>query len=78
MSTKQYPLPKRFNVALSDKAYATLRALNKRHGYGNNYLLTILLENLKWVTKQKELERVFKKFKSEYGAPIKGKTKRTS
>lgn len=72
MAAKRYPLPKRFNVALSDKAYANLRGLNARYGYGNNYLLTILLENLEQVVKKRELARVFKAFAQEYGAPAPG------
>ncbi len=69
MSTRRYSLPKRFNVALSDKAYKILRALNEKYGYGNNYLLTILLENFEGITSHKEVEKVFDKFKAEYGAP---------
>lgn len=43
---KRYPLPKRFNAALSEVAYARLRALNAEYGLGNNYLLVVLLERL--------------------------------
>lgn len=71
MAKKSYPLPKRFNAALSDAAYAELRALNARYGYGNNYLLTILLENLKEITDDEAMERVFQRFIAEYGAPEK-------
>ena len=46
MAAKRYPLPKRFSAALSEKAYANLRALNAEYGLGNNYILTVLLENL--------------------------------
>ena len=76
MSAKRFPLPKRFSVALSDKAYKKLRALNKKHGYGNNYLLTILLENLEGITNERAVEKVFEKFKSEYGAPASGAMKK--
>ena len=69
MATKRYPLPKRFNAALSEKAYANLRSLNEKYHYGNNYLLTILLENLERVTDSGALEMVFDEFKQEYGAP---------
>ncbi len=71
MAKKSYPLPKRFNAALSDAAYAELRALNARYGYGNNYLLTILLENLEEITDDEAMERVFQRFIAEYGAPEK-------
>ena len=42
---KRLPLPKRFNAARTEKAYARLRALNEDWHFGNNYLRTILLEN---------------------------------
>ena len=66
---KRYPLPKRFSAALSEKAYDNLRALNDKYHYGNNYLLTILLENLDTITDGDALEKAFADFKSEYGAP---------
>lgn len=73
MAKKKFPLPKRFSAAMSEKAYANLRALNAKYHYGNNYLLTILLENLDQIVKQRELERVFREFKAKYGAPGPGK-----
>lgn len=75
MSKKRYPLKKRFNVALSERAYEKLRALNSRYRYGNNYLLTILLENIDSITKEKALDRVFAGFAAEYGAPAEGQMK---
>ena len=69
MPAKRYPLPRRFNVALSEKAYENLRSLNSVYGYGNNYLLTILLENLHEVTKADAVEAVFAEFAAEFGAP---------
>lgn len=72
MSKKHYPLPKRFNAALSEDAYAQLRALNARYGYSNNYLLTILLENLEEIADEQAMEQVFQRFIAEYGAPEKG------
>ena len=72
MAAKRYPLPKRFNVALSEKAYASLRALNDRYHYGNNYLLTILLENLDAIADADSLDAAFLRFKAEYGAPASG------
>ena len=38
------PLPKRFNVAVTDKAYATLRRFADDTNLSNNYVLTTLLE----------------------------------
>lgn len=68
---KRYPLPKRFNAALSEQAYENLRSLNAQYGLGNNYLLTVLLENLEQVTDPKRLQAAFAAFIGEYGAPDK-------
>jgi hypothetical protein len=76
MAAKRYPLPKRFNAALSEKAYEKLRSLNDKYHYGNNYLLTILLENLDRIVVSEEMERVFAEFKDEFGAPVQGKMER--
>ncbi len=69
MPAKRFPLPKRFNVALSEKAYKNLRALNSRYHYGNNYLLTVVLENLESLTSDDKLDEIFAAFATEYGAP---------
>jgi hypothetical protein len=63
-------------VALSENAYKNLRALNNQYQYGNNYLLTVLLENIDEIVDRKALDAVFDKFKEEYGAPAEGTTKR--
>ena len=76
MAAKRYPLPKKFNAALSEKAYERLRSLSAQYGYGNNYLLTILLENLDEITDEKALKNAFGKFKAEYGAPNPGSMKK--
>lgn len=76
MAAKRFPLPKRFNVALSEQAYENLRALNDKYHYGNNYLLTILLENFDRITKSDAVERVFAEFNAEYGAPAPGGMKK--
>lgn len=73
---KRYPLPKRFSAALSEKAYENLRELNAKYHYGNNYLLTILLENLDAIANSDALEKVFADFAAEYGAPAGGMKKR--
>lgn len=39
------PLPKRFNAAMSEEAYAELRRLAELTGLSNNYVLTALLEH---------------------------------
>ncbi|MFT6582823.1 MAG: hypothetical protein ACJAU6_003269 [Alphaproteobacteria bacterium] len=66
---KRYPLPKRFNAALSENAYARLRALNERWGLGNNYLLVVLLEKLDEFADPENLDKAFEDFIEEYGAP---------
>ncbi len=72
MAKKRFPLPKRFSAALSEKAYEQLRALNEQYHYGNNYLLTIILENLDDVVDAKALDIAFAAFAEEYGAPAAG------
>ena len=37
MPAKRFPLPKRFNCALSEKAYENLRGLNAQYGYGKYF-----------------------------------------
>lgn len=76
MKPKRYPLPRRFSAAMSENAYAQLRALHTRYGYGNNYLLTILLENLDEIVDGPALDAVFQKFTQEYGAPAPGGMKK--
>lgn len=76
MTARRFPLPKRFNVAMSDKAYAVLRELNSRYGYGNNYLLTVLLENLDSIARKGAIDKVFSEFESQFGAPAPGSMKR--
>jgi len=76
MSKKRYPLPKRFTAALSEKAYSKLRTLNSKYGYGNNYLLTILLENLEEIVNKDELDKAFDDFKEKYGTPAPGDMKK--
>ena len=75
MAKKRYPLPKRFAAALSDPAYARLRALNAEYGLGNNYLLCVLLENLDEIADPHALRRAFERFMAEYGAPVGEMTK---
>ena len=63
---KRYPLPKRFNVAMTDQAYARLRALSERYGLSNNYCLTILLERLDDIADSDGLKSAFRAFRDEY------------
>lgn len=69
---KRLPLPKRFSAALTETAYDRLRALNARHGLGNNYLLVVLLERLDDVVDQEKLDAAYAEFIAEYGAPAPG------
>lgn len=73
MAAKRYPLPKRFNAALSEKAYSRLRALNAEWGLGNNYLLVVLLEQLDTIADKDALDTAFRDFIDEYGAPSKSR-----
>lgn len=66
---KRFPLTQRFSAALSEDAYARLRALNGDYGLGNNYLLTVLLENLDEVADADRLDAAYRRFIDEYGAP---------
>ena len=70
---KRYPLARRFSAALSEDAYARLRALNDEYGLSNNYLLTVLLESLDEVTDPDALDAAFRRFISEYGSPTRGR-----
>lgn len=67
---KRFPLPKRFNAALSDEAYRRLRDLNAKWGLGNNYLLVVLLEKLDSYADPDSLDDAFWEFVTEYGAPF--------
>ena len=69
MAKKRLPLPRRFNVAMTEEAYAALRRLNAKYHFGNNYLLTFLLENLEAVTAPEKLDQMFKKMADVWGAP---------
>ena len=72
MKKKRLPLPNRFNCALTEAAYARLRALNADYKLGNNYLLTVLLENLDDIADKHVLNSAYESFVAEYGAPNQG------
>jgi hypothetical protein len=76
MAPKRYSLPKRINAALSEKAYEQLRAFNARYHYGNNYLLTIILENFDSIANLEAVDKAFSAFADDYGAPSAGGMKR--
>jgi hypothetical protein len=69
MASRRLPLPKRFNVAMTEAAYLNLRALNAKYAFGNNYLLTFLLENLEAVTEHEKLDQMYKNMAEVWGAP---------
>ncbi len=73
MKTKRLSLPKRFNAAMTEQAYDRLRELNAEWHFGNNYLLTILLENFDDVVDQDCWQETMKAFIIEYGQPSAGK-----
>lgn len=66
---KRLLLPKRFSAALTEKAYARLRRLNDDWHFGNNYLLTILLENFDEIVDEEKFQGVMQEFVAEYGQP---------
>ena len=69
MAKKRYPLPKRFNAALSEAAYARLRAINAETGLGNNYCLTVLLENLDEIADADRLAEAYGRFIAAHCGP---------
>lgn len=66
MAAKRFPLPKRFNAAVSEEAYARLRALSARYGLSNNYCLTVLLERLDDIAEPDTLHAAFGAFRDEH------------
>jgi hypothetical protein len=75
MKAEQLPLPKRFNVAMTDEAYQRLRDLNEEWYFGNNYQLTILLENFDDVIDEAAWKKVMAAFISKYGQPSSARMK---
>lgn len=69
---KRLPLPKRLNVGLTETAYGRLRDLNAHWHFGNNYLLTIILENFDEIVDDDAFKRVMERFITEYGQPSPG------
>ena len=51
------PLKKRFSVAMTPEAYANLRTLADESCLGNNYVLTVLLENMESIVDRSEFRR---------------------
>lgn len=72
MKTRRLPLPKRFNVAMTEAAYRRLRKLNGEWHFGNNYLLTILLEHFDDVIDPDAWNAVMADFIAEFGQPESG------
>lgn len=66
---KRLPLPVRRQMNLTEDAYARLRQLNAEYNLGNNYLLTVLLENYDTLVNKDSERAVFENFIREYGAP---------
>ena len=68
---KRFALPKRFSAAMSEKAYARMRAISAETGLSNNYILTVVFENLDHIAKPGTVEKTLAAFVAEYGAPEK-------
>jgi hypothetical protein len=66
VAAKRFPLPARFRAAVSDDAYAQLRALSARYGLSNNYCLTVLLERLDEIAEPDRLQAAFRAFRDDY------------
>jgi hypothetical protein len=66
VAAKRYPIPKRFNAAVSEPAYARLRELAARYGLGNNYCLTVLLERLDAIADRERLDAAFASWRDEH------------
>lgn len=61
-------MPKRFSVALTEKAYARLRDLaTEETALGNNYTLTLILENWDEIVDEAAFKSVLEAFWAEYG-----------
>ncbi len=60
-----YPLPKRFSAAVTEEAYAQLRAWAEATGLGNNYVLTVLLENADEVVDEAALKAAAERLKAQ-------------
>jgi len=73
---KRLALPVRRSMNLTEPVYERLRALNAEYGLGNNYLLTVLLENLDEFADTDKLKRIFAEFVNEFGAPAPGSMKK--
>lgn len=66
---RRLPLTRRFNAALTEAAYRRLRRMSGTYGLSNNYLLTVLLENLDHLVEPEKLDAAYRRFIAEYGAP---------
>ncbi|MGF1449695.1 MAG: hypothetical protein ACFB20_09795 [Opitutales bacterium] len=58
-------MPKRFNAALSESAYAQLRTWAEATGPGNNCVLTVLLENAGEVVDEAALKAAAERLKAQ-------------
>ena len=68
-SPKRLSLPVKRAIALTGPACDRLRALNESYGLGNNCLLTVLLQRPDDVADPAALDRGYREFIAEYGAP---------
>ena len=66
---KRLSLPVRGRMNLTEAANDRLRALNRRYGLSNNYLMVVLLERLDDYADPDRLHAAFESFIHEYGAP---------
>ncbi len=67
------PLPKRFAARLSEEAYATLRDMAEATGLGNNYVLTVLLEDAETTIDRDAFLRAADAMKKRHGREPEGR-----
>lgn len=63
------PLEKRFSVAMTPEAYANLRVLADESCLGNNYVLTVLLENMDKVVDRDAFRRAVEAMLAKHRKP---------
>lgn len=62
-------LTKRLPIGLTDRAYAALRRLAEDAGIGNNYSLTVLLENADKTIDRQAFRRAVAALKAKHAKP---------
>jgi hypothetical protein len=69
LATYHLPLSRRFSLGLSEKAYRALRRLSAETSLGNNYALTVLLENAENTIDRRAFRRAAERLKAAFAKP---------